>query len=452
MSSINEIIIKSSIVIKSFQENSKNSLDSNDNKKKCKIGNGFVLSIDNNKIIAITSLSLIDETNVGYIFLNNNITVVQFVVVVQCSEYQVAILEAVDNHCCFANLETLSESVNCVKGKIVYANIENKQKINYEIINVNKAVPKIYKFLSNSWSHVISYCVDVKDHKCVEPQSGSMFVKDDRIFGMVSHLEETKLMIVPSLVIKRIAKEYIETGTFLGLPNMALNGKMDGTSFVVKNDYGIVYQNKKNEDEKRCKLLSGDKIQKVSGINLNNHGLILFNGSSLPIDCHASINKRVGDVLKVDVLRDNKNVELNLTMRNNIRRIPYYSNKYYNYQGFHFVETSECILNQIIDMMHPKVMISHLIDCLEKDPYTNDPPTYIILFGVEGHIFSPFPPLKIGNVVQYQILILTKVSRHKVVDIDSVKQFLENYNRKTITLFFEGVNNHPYKISLYHKK
>jgi S1-C subfamily serine protease len=178
--------------------------------------------------------------------------------------------------------------------------------------------------------------------------SGGPVIQNGKIAGIAFQTlrsAENVGYMIPVPIIKHFLDD-IEDGQFDGFPGLGIYWEKlespDYRSFLDMNDgvSGIVVNKVVKDTSADTFLNDGDVILTIDGVDIANDGSIAFEGGMIEFSFLIS-SRQIGDIIKINVLRNREIVTLSFPIKREVGRIPWYNEyetlpEYYIFGGIIF--------------------------------------------------------------------------------------------------------------------
>lgn len=141
--------------------------------------------------------------------------------------------------------------------------------------------------------------------------SGTPIFYREKIIGILSgYYDDSKIMIIPIFLIKRIFSEILSTGTFNGFCKSFFNTKTLGNTFI-DSILQIDYNKYLDSNLKNTRIKKNDIINKIDDNQIINGKIYDLNLCMfIDIDTYFIINKSISSLNKFNISRTSKNIEI----------------------------------------------------------------------------------------------------------------------------------------------
>ena len=444
-------------------------------------GNIFMI---NNKIHIITCFHCVKNTREQYIVIDNN----EYRCKIKCvsDELELACLEILDyeskkqTYFTLNDLSTDLESVN----KNVTINSYNiddyciNKKLNR--LNINCTIMELLDSQRDSTKsinmpimprYLVKLGREFSDIDELSGLSGSIVINNEnnKIIGIVSAVENSLINVIPSGILLRFLNEIKLTNNFIGL--CSLVGKFTECNFtkedsnervygyIVDNTYDINYNNYgyKLQNQVYMNLRKGDIIIEVNDIKLDNRFKLYDNQVKYNLDLttYIALNFMCGEKIPIKIMRSKKNNPHDYKEKkiiifsrplHSMRYISLtFNNDIVNIEGFIFVELSEDIINNYMNMgiyIGKSFAEYYLIN-----PYRNNNESVIILLDIDKTNIdnniknvineAGFPLIHISERL-YGMAMISKVNKKKINTISEFKEITNSLQDLSIQLIVKS--------------
>lgn len=315
--------------------------------------------------------------------------------------------------------------------------------------------------------------IDVSELKGL---SGSILYANKKIYGILSHINDSDMYIIPSCTINRFINEIIHRNAFYGICTIV--GQYTDCDFDVENKktYGIYMDNvlninynnfSQNNTVNGGKIKDNDIIVQIGNETFNDKCQLY----DKTLECYVNLrtyvvfNYMAGELIPLHIMRPQKDkqytkkkLQLKARPLNTMKYVPITSNpEILEISGFIFGELSEDLINDYI-RMGIYIGLSVGEHYLTK-PYRNDNESVIILIGINKKVLS-HSELKIVNRLglplvkesnnYYNIPVINRINKKKVNTIEQMKMLIFDPTEKIIQLKIH--NNNGIRITVQNQK
>ena len=145
----------------------------------------------------------------------------------------------------------------------------------------------------------------------IKGASGAPIFYKDKIIGFLSgSYNDSKIMIVPSFLIKRIISELLGTDKFNGFCKSFINTTLLGNTFI-ESILQVDYNKYLDSNLKNTRVKKNDIINKIDDNQIINNKIYDLNLCMfIDIDTYFIINKSISSLNKFSITRSSKNIEI----------------------------------------------------------------------------------------------------------------------------------------------
>ena len=150
-----------------------------------------------------------------------------------------------------------------------------------------------------------------KNIELIKGASGAPIFYNDKILGFLSgSYDDSKIMIIPSFLIKRVISELLNTDKFNGFCKSFFNTVLLGSTYV-ESILQIDYNKYLDNNVKNTRIKKNDIINKIDDNQIINNKIFDSNlGMFIDIDTYFIINKSISSLNKFNITRSSKNIEI----------------------------------------------------------------------------------------------------------------------------------------------